>query len=108
MQFFSNREAARLSQKRYRLFASLSNPEKKIKLREYLLAKKQIPTVARTSKWHRCKTNIIKLQSNLNATDKDLEYQIKGFENERFVKEKVASVSEDEDENKNTKNSSKI
>lgn len=51
---------------------------------------------------------MIKLQSNLNATDKDLEYQIKGFENERFVKEKVASVSEDEDENKNTKNSSKI
>lgn len=44
----------------------------------------------------------------MNATDKDLEYQIKGFENERFVKEKVASVSEDEDENKNTKNSSKI
>ena len=97
-----------MSQKRYRLFASLSNPEKKIKLREYLLAKKQIPTVARTSKWYRCKTNIIKLQSNLNDTDKDLEYQIKGFENERFVKEKVASVSEDEDENKNTKNSSKI
>lgn len=97
-----------MSEKRYRLFASLSNPEKKIKLREYLFAKKQIPTVARTSKWYRCKTNIIKLQSNLNATDKDLEYQIKGFENERFVKEKVASVSEDEDENKNTKNSSKI
>ena len=82
VQYFSNREAARLSWKCYSLPKPLTQEEQKaVKEREDPLKKKSIPTFKDLQKFYDMK-NQIKISSHLDVTDDGLEKLLKMFREE--------------------------
>ena len=97
VQFFSNREAQRLSWKSLQMFTNIAKEEEKaIKLRESKLCKTFIPTSEKIKSWYKDIRNILKLSDDPDLTDKGLEALINQFKNEMRVDEDLNS-NDDED-----------
>ena len=100
IQFFSDREAAKLLWKCYTSFTNLIEPEQEaVKLREKLLGKRPISTLRKISKWYNNEMNLIELAKNIDVTDKGLKHRINRVSGERVCND-VISASEDEDKKK--------
>ena len=93
VQFFSNREAERLSWKSLQMFTNIAKEEEKaIKLRESKLCKTSIPTSKKIKSWYKDIRNILKLSDDLDLTEKGLEALINQFKNEMRVDEDLNSM----------------
>ena len=97
VQFFSNREAARLSWKPLKMFTNIAKEEgKAIKMRKSKLCKTSIPSSEKIKSWYKDIRNVLKLSDDLDLTDKGLEALINQFKNEMRVDDDLDS-NEDED-----------
>ena len=97
MQFFSNREAARLSWKSWQMIKTIGNEkEKAISIRESKLAKSSIPTPDKIKSWYQQLQNILKLSEDLDLNDKGLDTLIAQFSKETQLNKDLDSSDEEE------------
>ena len=98
VQFFSNREAARLSWKCFQMLNPIKKEEQRaIEMRQSKLSKCSIPTAEKVKSWYQEIKNILKLSKDLDLTDKGLEALIKEFSNELRVTPNEQDISNDEE-----------
>lgn len=97
-QFFSNREAARLSWKYLQIFTPIKEEEKRaIEMRQSKFSQSSIPTAEKVKSWYQEIRNVLKLLKDLDLTDKGLEALIKEFSNELRVTANDQDISNDEE-----------
>ena len=90
VQFFSNKEAARLSWKSLQMFTNIAKEEKKaIKIRERKLCKTSILSSEKIKSWYKDIRNVLKLSDDLDLTDKALEALINQFKNKILIQMKM-------------------
>ena len=90
VQFFSNKEAARLSWKSLLMFTNIAKEEKKaIKIRERKLCKTSILSSEKIKSWYKDIRNVLKLSDDLDLTDKALEALINQFKNKILIQMKM-------------------
>ena len=97
VQFFSNREAARLSWKSWQIFKPIAKEEEKaIRMRQSKLSKTSIPTPEKIKSWYKQLQNVLKLSEDLDLDDKGLDALIAQFSNEMQLNEDLDSNDEEE------------
>ena len=97
VQFFSNREAARLSWKSWQMFKPIAKEEEKaIRMRQSKLSKTSIPTPEKIKSWYEQLRNVLKLSEDLDLDDKGLDVLIAQFSKEMQLNEDLDSNDEEE------------
>ena len=98
VQFFSNREAARLLWKCLHMITPITEEEKRaIEMSRSKLSKSSIPTAEKIKSWYHDIRNALKLSKDLDLTDKGLEVLIKKFSNELRVTEDDHHIRNDKE-----------
>ena len=97
VQFFSNREAARLPWKSLQMFKPIGKEEERaISMRQSKLAKSSIPTSEKIKSWYQQLQNILKLSEKLDLNDNGLDALIAQFSKDMQLNEDLESSNEQE------------